>query len=99
MRLYEIIKNLEDPESSILIECLVPYKKSLYRYYKSTFSCEPVLMITDITNTSQYARIEASNEFNEALDNYVGLCHLDSSEEEEEYKDLINFQSMLLINL
>lgn len=71
MKLHEIITAMENPTDSVLIEKMVPYKKSLLAYFSSKFSSEPVLMVTSVTNACQYGRIEPANEMNEAICAYL----------------------------
>lgn len=97
MKLYEIIKTNESGHNSILTELLHPYKKSLYTYYKDLFQCEPVLMVTNVFNACQYALIVPSNEFIDAIYTYLENSDL-TEEEKTEQIELINFQSILLIN-
>ena len=98
MKLYEIIEIMNNQhETSVLTEELFKYKRSLYTYFKDLFCCEPVLMVTSVTNATQYARIEPSNEFNEAictwLDDYE--CDNENSENFCEYETICANSLML----
>ena len=67
-------------------------------YYSNLFGCEPVLMVTDVFNAAQYARIEPETDLMETVTNYVASCHLDSEEEETAEMENIMFYSMMLKN-
>jgi hypothetical protein len=95
MNLSQIIETNETGKQSILTELLYKYKKSLYTYYKSYYNCEPVLMVTDVFNTCQYALIVPSNEFNDAIDTYLEDSEL-TEEEKQDQVELISFQSIML---
>lgn len=95
-KLHEIIKLNENEETSILIESLLPYKKSLNTYYKDLFSCDPILMVTCICNAVQYAKIVPSDDFLECVSNYVDTIQFDNEEDKENEIELINFQSIFL---
>ena len=100
LKLYEIIEIFEKEDNdSILIKLLIPYKKSLLTYYSDYFCCEPILMITIVSNAVQYAIIVPSNEFNEALYTYVQSMCLDNKEEETTAEEVISFNSIMLSNL
>jgi hypothetical protein len=72
MKLYEIIEANEKDKTSILIEKLIPYKKSLLTYYRNLFPSEPILMVTMVANAVQYAQIVPSDEFTEAISDWMG---------------------------
>lgn len=93
-----IIETNNKPDQSILFESLHPYLKSLYIYYKDLFSCEPVLMVTDVFNACQYAKIVPANDFDEAISLYLDTCEL-SEDEKESASEEINFNSKMLIDL
>jgi hypothetical protein len=96
MKLHEIIEMNENPVTSLLIEKLIPYKNSLLIYYKEYFTSEPMLMVTDVMNAVQYAKIVPSNEFTEALEEYIE----NNEEDTKEYsREIIPFQSMMLADL
>ena len=84
MKLHEIIKANSDDKSSILIELLIPYKKSLLTYYWEQFSSEPLLMVTDVFNAAQYGKIVPSCELYDAI-----ILYLDEDLSEEEQCDAI----------
>jgi hypothetical protein len=99
MLLHEIITIFErEPEKSILIELLVPYKKSLLTYYSRLFSCEPLLMVVSVTNATQYGIIVSANEFSEAIEHHLNGCNTDSEERKGE-RELISFNSIPLSKL
>ena len=99
MKLYEIIEANEKDNISILIELLVPYKKSLFTYYSRWFCSEPVLMVTMVANAVQYAKIVPANEFAEAMDEWVNADNTLSDEDKEDEKETINFNSIMLKDL
>lgn len=102
MKLHEIIKLNEDHETSLLVESLIPYKKSLLTYYKDYFCCEPILMVTSVSNAVQYAKIVPSNEFKDAIYAYIGVDYVnEENEDSEEFAEFetINFNSILLKDL
>jgi hypothetical protein len=95
LNLSQIIEINSEANKSILFESLHPYLKSLYTYYKDLFCCEPVLMVTDVFNAAQYAKIVPSNEFMEAINEYLEDSYLNEEEKENETEN-INFNSKLL---
>jgi len=100
MKLHEIISALETQTNSVLIESMIPYKKSLLAYYKDLFCSDPVLMVTIVSNAAQYARIEPANELTEAICSYLDDydCTEEGSENYSEY-ETICFNSMMLADL
>lgn len=102
MKLHEIIKALENPESSVLIEVMQPYFKSLRAYYTAhgtRFNSELILMVTSVTNATAYARIEPADEFSEALEQYIDTMELETEEEKEQEREVIGSQSIFLNQL
>lgn len=93
MNLSDIIAQNKKADESIEYGQLRPYLKSLYIYYKDRYCCEPVLMVTDVMNAAQYARIVSSDDFTEAIYNYLGI-ECDPGDYE-----VINSNSMLLKDL
>lgn len=87
MKLYEIIEANEKDNISILIELLVPYKKSLFTYYSRWFCSEPVLMVTMVANAVQYAKIVPANEFAEAISDWMGEPIDFDDEESDTYSE------------
>jgi len=102
MKLHEIISTNEVSTNSILIEKLLPYKKQLYVYYKDLFCCDPVLMVTMVSNAVQYAKIVPSNEFMESICEYLEVDYIDEEDTENDnfsaYEE-INFNSRMLKDL
>lgn len=90
MKLHEIIAHNENPKTEILIESMAPYFKSLRTYYEAYYCQECVLMVTTVFNAAQYGKIVPANEFSEAIDEYT---------DDEDEKELINFQSQMLNNI
>jgi hypothetical protein len=91
MNLSDIIAQNEKADESILYELIHPYLKSLYVYYKDLFCSEPILMITDVTNAAQYCRIVDSNDFSDAVCDYLGL---DSEPDDTESDDFAMYESI-----
>ena len=100
LKLHEIIELNEDITKDILIELLLPYKKSLLTYYNDLFLSEPVLMVTMVSNAVQYGKIVPSAEFTEALIEYIEDpdCMEEDNENFCEY-ETISFNSIMLKNL
>jgi hypothetical protein len=102
MKLHEIIKENDKPGQSLLVECLMPYKKSLSTYLSDYFCCdksELILMVTDIFNAAQYGIIVPCDQYFEILDDYINSIPDLSEDEREEQKELINFQSIKFCDL
>lgn len=93
MKLHEIITAMEDPTDSVLIEKMIPYKKSLLAYFSSRFTSEPVLMVTSVFNAAQYGRIEPAGELNDAI--CAWLDDYDCDNEESEYETICANSIML----
>ena len=94
MKLFEIIEICEEGTQSILIEMLIPYKKQLLTYFEKYYIMgDPILMVTDVFNSAQYGIIVPSYEFDEAMQTYYG------DELDEDTRELVSFQSILLKNL
>jgi hypothetical protein len=97
MKLHKIIEINSDPRSSILIEKMVPYKRSLLTYYSSLFNSEPVLMVTSISNAAQYAKIVPIEHFLQCILEYMDF-DLSNSEIIDEI-DIISCNSIMLADL
>ena len=80
MKLHEIISAMEDGTDSVLIELMIPYKKSLLTYFQDRFPGEPVLMVTSVTNACQYAKIVSSCDFEEAICQELGVDYIDQED-------------------
>lgn len=102
MKLHEIIKANECHTTSILIEEIIKYKRSLLTYYTDLFCCEPILMVTDVMNACQYGKIVPATDFTEAIYAYMEVPYVDEedtdSDEFVQY-ETINFNSMPLSKL
>ncbi len=95
MLLHEIIAENEDPKYCFQVEILAKYKRSLLTYYRAQFNCEPCLMVTDVFNAVQFAKIVPINELYDAIcASYAG-----APEDLEDYVELVSFQSILLNQL
>jgi hypothetical protein len=99
MTRQEIIQLSEEGTNGILIETIIPFKKSLYTYFKRYYNCEPVLIVTDVYNAAQYDFIAPSNEMQDAIDTYLSVDTTLDEEEKENQVELISFQSILLKDL
>lgn len=98
MKLHEIIAISEESTKGILIELIIPYKKSLKTYFERTYNSEPVLIVTDVFNACQYGFICPANEMSEAIDIYLNASQLNEEEKENE-REIISAQSMMLYSL
>lgn len=101
MKMYEIIDFMLDPNyltASISYEVISKYKNSLYTYFKNYFACEPVLMVTSVTNNSTYMRIVPSNEFDEEVRWYVESSDIDIEDWSDEIES-INFNSKMMYEI
>lgn len=94
------IKNLPQ------LKKMLPYKKMLNIYFDREFTSEPLLMVTDVYNAAQYAKIVPAGEFNEAVYAYMGVGYVVEDSEEEGFdEDLFSqyeticFNSIPLSNL
>lgn len=97
MKLHQIISTFEDhPEVGILTETLYKYRRSLYVYYRDYFTCEPVLMVTDVMNAAQYARIVPANDYYEAVEEYLDTNDTLTEEDRKHERENINFNSIML---
>lgn len=106
MKLHEIIELNECPTTSILIEWIKEYKRSLLIYYTDLFCCEPILMVTDVMNAVQYGKIVPANEFQEAICAFMEVDYIDYDAPEDTIErdnrdqcELISFQSIPLSKL
>jgi hypothetical protein len=93
MKLHEIITANEEGKE-ILIEALLPYRKSL-----NVLMPNSVLMVTMVSNAVQYGRIVPIEGFSEVLEEYVNSQDDMTEEDKEAEKELINFQSIMLKDL
>lgn len=98
MKLHEIIQALEEPTNSVQIDTLIPYKKSLFTYYENYFCCEPILMVTMVSNAVQYAQIVSANDFTDAVFHWVESMNL-SDEDKESEIEVISYNSIPLKEL
>lgn len=106
MKLHEIIEMNEDPNQTILIENMLPYKKMLNIYFSRKFTTDPMLMVTDVMNAVQYAKIVPAGEFSVSICAYMDVPSVVEDENEEgfnadefaEYEDIC-FNSILLKDL
>ena len=80
--------------NSLLIEKLLPYRRSLCTYYADKFQCEPILMVVMVCNAVQYGLIVPSNEFGDALYQYCETMEFEDEEDRAEFEELVSFQSI-----
>ena len=101
MRLSKLINIFENEHTlSILWDKVSPYKKILYAYYKKLFMCEPVWLVTSLTNSTCYGRIVPETELYESITSYLEVPYIDSEDEEiESYYEIICANSKLLKEL
>lgn len=98
LKLHEIHDLNESDYNSMLIELLIPYKKSLYTLFKERYCSEPILVVTSVSNAAQYGFISSENSFSEDVENWVASMELDGEEHENEI-ELIGFNSIMLKDL
>lgn len=87
MKLHEIIDVMLDVDKehlSVEYDQISKYKRSLYSYFSDYFCCEPVCMVTSVTNNSAYMRIVPSDEFSECVENWIN----DTSDEDDTNEDM-----------
>lgn len=104
MKMFEIIDVMLDADKENLAvehDQIAKYKRSLYKYFKDYFCCEPVCMVTSVTNNSAYMRIVPSDEYSECVEYWVNdsLDENDTDEDREAYKAHIDHSSVFLSDL
>ncbi len=67
-KLNELIEENDNLDTKLSIEEIYPYRKSLYTYYKDYYGCEPVFMVTFLTNSIAAGKIVPETELNEAIE-------------------------------
>jgi hypothetical protein len=95
MKLHEIIEQNEKRDTSIIIEEIAKYKKSLL----TIFGYDAILMVTDVFNAAQYAKITPADTFEYQVELYIDTLPDLSTNERDEQKELIMFNSLFLKNL
>ncbi len=95
LKLSDIIRLSDESKTGIDISIIYQYKRSLLTYYTNYYSCEPVLIVTDVFNAVQYGFIAPSNEIDEAINTYFEDS-ADTDEEILEYKETVLFNSIML---
>ena len=96
MKLHEIIGNTT-ASKEVMLDHMQPYIRSLYIFYRHSFCCEPVLMVTSVTNSASLGMIVPSEEFQDAVFHYVEENHPEATPgEKKEYMETINFNSLIL---
>lgn len=101
MRLSKLINIFNNKHTlSILWDKVSPYKKILYVYYKNLFMCEPIWLVTSLTNSTCYGRIVPETELYESITSYLEVPYIDSDDEEMETNyEIICANSKLLKKL
>jgi hypothetical protein len=101
MRLHEINKANETIGSSILIEEIMKYKRSLITYWSDMYCVNEhdlILVVTDIMNAAQYGFIIDADQFNEVVEEYVDTLDLNEEDKQNEI-ETIQFNSIQFIKL
>lgn len=82
-------------EKTISFGVIVPHRKQLKIYYKDLFNCDPVFMVTMVTNNLCYGQITSSNDFLDAVNLYLQEADIEQEEREAEI-EMISANSFLL---
>ena len=98
MKLHEILEH-NDLGHDILIEKLIPYKRSLITIFESHNYSQAILMVTSVMNAAQYGQIVMSDGLSDAVDEYVNSDDTLTEEEKENEKETILFNSIPLHEL
>jgi hypothetical protein len=73
MKLHEIIQTNFEDQKSVLIEKMVPCKKSLKIYFSDYFGTNDlILMVTSVTNATTYGKIVTGSDFIDAIEAWIG---------------------------
>ena len=108
MKTYKLFEVIERNDNNFYVsyENQKMYIKSLYTYYKDYFNCEPIALITNVTNVGGVMRIVSENEFNEAIYEEMGVHYVETDERNPHYNedlfyeyDIINANSRYLKDL
>lgn len=78
--LQSIIKSIDSLES-LQWEQIEPYKKLLYVYYKNMYCCEPIFMVTFLTNAICAGYIVPENDFMEYVYEELNISFIDAEDE------------------
>jgi len=95
IKLHSIVDAFEKNDVVCDIETISRYKKSLLVLY----GADAVLIVTDVFNAVQYGKVCASDQFSDAVIDYVDSLNLESEQEKNDAIELINFQSLPLSKL
>jgi hypothetical protein len=95
MKLHEIIEMNEKRDTSIIIDEIIKYKKSLL----CLFGDDAILMIIDVFNACSYAKIVHSDSFDYMVELYLETMPDLDYKQRDEQKELIYFNSIFLKNL
>ena len=72
MKLHEIIEINAEDQKSVLIETMLPYKKSLTTYFENEFNTSDlIMMVTSVTNATSYGKIVPAAEFHDAIEAWI----------------------------
>ena len=70
MKLYQLIEEF-DENNTISYGKIKPYVKLLYTYYHNQCNGEPILMITDVFNSTALGIVTTERDFQEALEDFL----------------------------
>lgn len=98
MLLHEIISVYKSGKKSVLIENLIPYKKSLLTYYAARYTSDPLLLIVSVSNAAQYGLICPMDDAIEAINTYFDGA-INDAEEMEHTIEVTLFNSIQLRNI
>lgn len=73
-----------DSLQSIQWEQVAPYKKLLYVYYKNIYNCDPIFMVTFLSNAICAGYIVPAENFDEYIFEELGISSIDIEDEESE---------------
>lgn len=101
LKLSDIIRISEENNgSTINIEEILKYKRSLITYFKEYYCCDPILLVTDVFNACSYGIVVSANDFEEAAKLHIEANNAEDSEEDKEgYYETMNFNSKFLSQL
>jgi hypothetical protein len=71
-------------EKTISFGTIAPHRKQLKIYYRDSFNCDPIFMVTMLTNSLCYGQIVSSNDFLEAVNVYLEEADINNEDKESE---------------
>ena len=99
--LQSIIKSFDSLESLQWAQ-IEPYKKLLYVYYKNMYCCEPIFMVTFLTNAICAGYIVPEDDFTEYIYEELNTSPIDIEDEDSDsfyaFEEILS-NSQLLKNL